>query len=85
MMEVLYYPYRKISLCIGIPLFIISNALLIYVLVDKDKADSEIGMISDFYLYFKEVHPGLIIGKILLVIILYFINFSSFFYFIHSN
>ena len=76
MMEVLYYPYWKISLCIGIPLFIISNALLIYVLVDKDKADSEIGMISDFYLYFKEVHPGLIIGKILLVIILYFINFS---------
>ena len=31
MMEVLYYPYWKISLCIGIPLFIISNALLIYV------------------------------------------------------
>ena len=76
MMEVLYYPYWKISLCVWIPLFIISNALLIYVLVDKDKADSEIGMISDFYLYFKEVHPGLIIGKILLVIILYFINFS---------
>ena len=75
-MEILFYPYWKISLCIGIPLFIISNALLIYVLVDKDKADSEIGMISDFYLYFKEVHPGLIIGKILLVIILYFINFS---------
>ena len=75
-MEVLYYPYWKISLCIGIPLFIISNALLIYVLVDKDKADSEIGMISDFYLYFKEVHPGLIIGKQIIIIIMNFITFS---------
>ena len=63
MMEVLYYPYWKISFCIGILLFISSTALLVYVLADKDIANSKIGLISDFYLYFKEVHPGLIIGK----------------------
>ena len=76
MMEVLYYPYWKISLCIGISLFISSTLVLIYVLADKDKANSEIGMISDFYLYFKEVHPGLIIGKQIFIIIMNFINFS---------
>ena len=76
MMEVLYYPYWKISLCIGISLFISSTLVLIYVLADKDKANSEIGMISDFYLYFKEVHPGLIIGKQIFIIIMNFITFS---------
>ena len=76
MMEVLYYPYWKISFCIGISLFTASTAFLVYVLADKDKANSEIGIISDFYLYFKEVHPGLIIGKQLFIIIMYFINFS---------
>ena len=76
MMEVLYYPYWKISFCIGISLFITSTALLVYVLADKDKSNSEIGMISDFYLYFKEVHPGLIIGKQIIIIIMNFITFS---------
>ena len=76
MMELLYYPYWKISFCIGISLFISSTALLVYVLADKDKSNSEIGMISDFYLYFEEVHPGLIIGKQIIIIIMNFITFS---------
>ena len=75
-MEILFYPYWKISFCIGISLFISSTAFLAFALADKDKANSEIGMISDFYLYFKEVHPGLIIGKQIIIIIMNFITFS---------
>ena len=80
MMEILFYPYWKISFCIGISLFISSTAFLAFALADKDKANSEIGMISDFYLYFEEVHPELIIGKQIIIIIMNFITFSLFIY-----
>ena len=76
MMEVLYYPYWKISFGIGAPLFCFATLLLIYVLADKDKADSQTEIVSQFYLYFEKVHPGLIVGKQLLTLILYFITTS---------
>ena len=76
MMEILFYPYSKISFCIGICVSFTATLLLIYVLTDPDKADSKIPTIADFYLYFTEVHPGLIIGKQLIIIVLYLISFS---------
>jgi hypothetical protein len=76
MMEILFYPYWKISFCIGICVSFTATLLLIYVLTDPDKADSKIPTIADFYLYFTEVHPGLIIGKQLIIILLYLISFS---------
>ena len=76
MMEILFYPYWKISFCIGICVSFTATLLLIYVLTDPDKADSKIPTIADFYLYFTEVHPGLIIGKQLIIIVLYLISFS---------
>ena len=76
MMEILFYPYWKISFCIGICVSFTATLLLIYVLTDPDNADSKIPTIADFYLYFTEVHPGLIIGKQLIIIVLYLISFS---------
>ena len=76
MMEILFYPYWKISFCIGICVSFTATLLLIYVLTDPDKADSKIPTIADFYLYFTEAHPGLIIGKQLIIIVLYLISFS---------
>ena len=76
MMEVQFYPYWKISFCIGILVFCTATLLLTYILADSEKADSKVATIADFYLYFKEVHPGLIVGKQLIIILLYFIKFS---------
>ena len=73
MMEVLYYPYWKICLGIGSPLFCAATLLLIFVLVENK---SDIAIVSQFYLYFEKVNPGLIIGKQLLTLILYFITTS---------
>ena len=58
----------------GIALFCLASAFLIYVLIDKDKSTSKTAMISEFYLYFEEVHPGLIVGKQLLIIVIMSIN-----------
>ena len=74
MMEILFYPYWRICLALGIALFCFATMFLMYVLTNKDKEKSDIAMVSDFYLYFEEVHPGLIIGKQLLVMILYCIT-----------
>ena len=76
MMEVLYYPYWKICLCIGLSLLCLTTLILVFVLVDKDKSQSQSTLISDFYLYFQEVHPGLIIGKQIFIIISKFITFT---------
>ena len=76
MLEKLYYPYWRISFFQGIVLFVFAISLLIFALIDKDKDNSDIVIISGFYLYFKEVHPGLIVARQLLYMILYFINAS---------
>ena len=76
MMEVLYYPYWRICFTLGTTLLCLATILLIFVLIDKDKAGSTIAIVSDFYLYFKEVHPGLIVGKQLIIMVIYFIQNS---------
>ena len=63
MLEKWYYPYWRISFTQGIVLFVFATALFIFVLIDKDKENSEVVIISEFYLYFKETHPGLIIAR----------------------
>ena len=49
MLEKLYYPYWRISFSQGIVLFVFATALLIFVLIDKDKDNSDIVIISGFY------------------------------------
>ena len=62
MMEILYYPYWRINIIIGITLFCVTTIILIYVLIDKN---SDVAFVVNFYKYF-EYNAGLIIGKILL-------------------
>ena len=49
MMEVQFYPYWKISFCIGILVFCTATLLLTYILADSEKADSKVATIADFY------------------------------------
>jgi len=70
MMEMLYYPYWKINVVNGVALFCATTIILIYVLIDKD---SQAQFILDFYDYFKYNNAGIIIGKLLLTTITYFI------------
>ena len=62
MMELLYYPYWRINIILGITLFCVTTIILIYVLIDKN---SDVAFVVNFYKYF-EYNAGLIIGKILL-------------------
>ena len=62
MMEILYYPYWRINIILGITLFCATTIILIYVLIDKN---SDVAFVVNFYKYF-EYNAGLIIGKILL-------------------
>jgi len=62
MMEILYYPYWRINIILGITLFCVTTIILIYVLIDKN---SDVAFVVNFYKYF-EYNAGLIIGKILL-------------------
>lgn len=73
MMEILFYPYWKISFCIGICVSFTATLLLIYVLTDPDKADSKIPTIADFYLYFTEVWKA--INNYSIIFNLIFINY----------
>ena len=75
-MKVLYYPYWRNGFILGTTLLCFAIILLIFVLIDKDKADSTIAIISDFNLYFKEVNPGLIFGKQLIIMVIYFFQNS---------
>ena len=85
MMEKLLYPYWKISIPIGISLFIVSSCLTLLALIDKDKEKSVFPYISEFYTYFKTVNPFLIIGRIVLAYVIYFIyntlSFLNIYYF----
>ena len=76
LLEKLYYPYWEVSFLNGITLFTFATMLFIYVITNKDKENSTVAIVQDFYLYFQKVSPGLIIGKQLLVYIIYFINNS---------
>ena len=76
LLEKLYYPYWEVSFLNGITLFTFATMLFIYVITNKDKENSNVAIVQDFYLYFQKVSPGIIIGKQLLVYIIYFINNS---------
>ena len=76
LLEKLYYPYWEVSFLNGITLFTFATMLFIYVITNKDKENSTVAIVQDFYLYFQKVSPGIIIGKQLLVYIIYFINNS---------
>ena len=76
MMEILFYPYWKISFCIGICVSFTATLLLIYVLTDPDKADSKIPTIADFYLYFTEVWKA--INNYSIIFNLIFINYAKY-------
>ena len=74
LLEKLYYPYWKISLTLGIFLFVISTIGLIFFLANKDRVNSTSSFISSFYKYFEDNNAGIIIGKFILFTILNFIS-----------
>ena len=73
LLEKLFYPYWKINLTVGIVLFNLSSSGLIVFLTDKEKENSRIQFISNFYKYFIYNHPGIIAGKFITYTISYFI------------
>ena len=74
MMEKLFYPYWTISFTAGIGLALFATAILIYVLVLKEKANPFIVDPQRFYSYFNGNDVGLKIGKIILLYILSVVN-----------
>ena len=74
MMEKLFYPYWTISFTAGIGLALFATAILIYVLVLKEKANPFIVDPQIFYSYFNGNDVGLKVGKIILIYILSFVN-----------
>ena len=74
MMEKLFYPYWTISFTAGIGLALFATAILIYVLVLKEKANPFIVDPKRFYSYFNGNDIGLKVGKIILLYILSVVN-----------
>ena len=74
MMEKLFYPYWTISFTAGIGLALFATAILIYVLVLKEKANPFIVDPQRFYSYFNGNDIGLKVGKIILFYILSVVN-----------
>ena len=74
MMEKLFYPYWTISFTAGIGLALFATAILIYVLVLKEKANPFIVDPQRFYSYFNGNDIGLKVGKIILLYILSVVN-----------
>ena len=74
MMEKLFYPYWTISFTAGIGLALFATAILIYVLVMKEKANPFIVDPQRFYSYFNGNDIGLKVGKIILLYILSVVN-----------
>ena len=75
MMEILFYPYWKITFNLGVTFFFIPTAYLIYVLAAKDKANNMIINSEYFYSYFEELDVGIMIGRQLMNFI--FASFST--------
>ena len=70
MMEMLYYPYWRINITLGITLFCITTIILLYIVIGDNK---EIKFVSNFDEYFTLNSPLLIIGKLILSTVSYFI------------
>ena len=73
MMEILFYPYWNVAFIPGVFNFCIACGLLLFALVNSDKENSSILFVSTFYLYFKEMGAGIIVGKVITVLILHLI------------
>ena len=69
MMEKLFYPYWRISFAVGIGLVLFTTALLIYILVLKEKANPFIVNYQRFYSYFNGNDIGLKVLKMILIYI----------------
>ena len=70
MMEKLYYPYWNVAFVKGMIMFTLACFLLFAVLSAGE--NSEYGFVKSFYLYFEEVNAGIIVGKLIIIFILYF-------------
>ena len=71
MMEKLYYPYWRVSLCLGITYLIFALGFLIYFLKGTEN-DGSLFML--FYSYFKNENVGIKIGKLIIVYVSITIN-----------
>ena len=74
LMEFLYFPYWNICFANGLALFILSNGLLITALLDNDKIASSNATTVDFYYFLSLDNREVIIGKLILMMVVYFFN-----------
>ena len=72
-MEILYYPYWNIAFIPGVFMFCVGIVLLLLALADPLKENSTTPFIASFYSYFQKVEPGLIVGRIIIVLVLHVI------------
>ena len=73
MLEKLYIPYWNVSLVQGIFNFCFFSIIFIIILINKEKENSPIELVSSFYSYFIDTDVGLIIGKEIMEFILYIV------------
>ena len=71
LMEKLYYPYWRVSLCLGITYFLFATGFLIYFLSGKSEDG---GLFQLFYSYFTNKDVGIKIAKLLIVYVSITIN-----------
>ena len=75
MMEILFYPYWKISFATGVTFFFIPLSYLIYVLAAKENTKNTLLSTENFYSYFEDLDVGIMIGRQLMNFI--FASFST--------
>lgn len=74
MMEKWYYPYWNLYFILGLFLFSIATiALFIILILGKN---SDILFVQGFFVYFEKTNIGIILGKILITMVLYFFQSS---------
>ena len=76
MMEKLYYSYWNIYFALG--LLLLGVAIIATIIILILGKDSDIVFVKGFFNYFKKTSVGIIIGKELITLILYFIQCSLF-------
>ena len=73
MMEKYYYPYWNIAFVPGVMHSFFATILLIIILINKDKANSDQVFINTFYKFFTEGDIGLSVGKVVVIFVMHFI------------
>ena len=73
MMEKYYYPYWNIAFVPGVMHSFFAIILLIIILINKDKANSDQVFINTFYKFFTEGDLGLSVGKVVIIFVMHFI------------